>query len=142
MSHQIENTEESLADGLDLDLLKDLERQSVEQIRKLRAHERLEIKIGVVLEPGNASAADDLKLRGVTGDLSEGGCQVIFSKPVGVGDIFRLRFERGKVDIPVVYARCLRCRLVREDHFEAGFSFFNPIKIGSAAPETGEDLLA
>jgi hypothetical protein len=46
-----------------------------------------------------------------------------------VGDTFRIEIESKSPRIPPVRARCLRCRLVREDAFEAAFSFSAPIDL-------------
>ncbi|MFI4871201.1 MAG: PilZ domain-containing protein [Phycisphaerales bacterium JB061] len=110
-------------------LLNELEQQTPEAIRKQRATERHEIRCGVNLKPGNASDVHKPTIEAVTGDVSSGGCQVMSSQPLCVGDVYKLEFEKGELDLPTIYARCLRCRLVREDAFESGFAFFTPVKL-------------
>lgn len=110
-------------------LLNELEQQTPEAIRKQRTTERHEIQCGVKLRPGNASDVHKPIVEAVTGDVSSGGCQVMSSVPLSVGDVYKLEFEKGELDLPTIYARCLRCRLVREDAFESGFAFFTPVKI-------------
>ena len=100
-----------------------------EEIRRQRRHFRISVKAGVVLQSGNASELLDYKVKGVSGDVSEGGCSVLFPIPIQVGDVYRLQFDRQVVDLPLTFARCLRCRLVREDAYEAGFLFFTPITL-------------
>ena len=68
-----------------------------------------------------------IKVKGVTGDISEGGCSAVFPIPTRVGDVYRLQFERKQLDLPLTFARCVRCRLIREDAYEAGFAFFSAI---------------
>lgn len=109
------------------DLLQELGRNTSAEIQRQRAHFRRVIKAGVVLQCGNASDLLKCKLKGVSGDISEGGCSVLFPLPPHVGDIYRLEFDRHAVDLPLTFARCVRCRLVREDAYEAGFAFFKPI---------------
>lgn len=111
------------------DALRDLERNTPEEIRRQRAHFRLAIKAGVILQPGNATDLLSFKVKGVTGDVSAGGCSGLFPVPARVGDIYRLQFDRKMLDLPLTFARCVRCRLVREDAFEAGFAFFSPISL-------------
>jgi c-di-GMP-binding flagellar brake protein YcgR len=108
-------------------LLQELGRNTSEEIRRQRQHFRVTIKAGVTLQSGNASELLDYKVKGVSGDISEGGCSVLFPIPIHVGDVYRLQFDRQVVDLPLTFARCLRCRLVREDAYEAGFLFFTPI---------------
>lgn len=110
-------------------LLSELEQQTPDAIRKLRSSERHEITVPVVIKPGNMSDSHKQSVHAVTGDVSSGGCQVMSNVPVLVGDVYKLNFEKGELDLPTVYARCLRCRLVREDAYECGFAFFNQIKL-------------
>jgi len=118
-------------------LIAELERQSLSEIKKLRTYERRETKIGVDLWPGNSSAHDDLHLSGKTNDISEGGCSAVFSAAVLPGDIYRLAFDSKSIELPIVFARAMRCRMLREDAFEVGFRFFSPVKLSKPrAPRT------
>lgn len=111
------------------DLLKELEQNTPEEIRRQRTHFRVTVKAKVILQSGNASETTRLKLQGITGDLSEGGCRILFPLPVMVGDIYRLTFDRKVLDLPVTFARCMRCHMLRDDAFEVGFRFFNVISL-------------
>lgn len=113
-------------------LLRELEQQTPEAIRKQRSSQRQDISVAVTIRPGNASdRGSRADAEGVTGDVSTGGCRVMTSRPVLVGDVYQLHFAKGELDLPIVYARCLRCRLVREDAFEAGFAFFEKIVLAT-----------
>ncbi len=135
------NEQTAQSEELDLDLLKDLERQSVEEIRKLRAHERVDTKIRLMIQHGDSSRVSDMRAQAYTSDISSGGCCAVSTSTVVVGDIYRLSFDRKQLDAPLVFARCVRCRLLREDAFEAGFAFFSPISLSDADERTKEDLL-
>ncbi len=113
-------------------LLQELEKNTSDELRRQRAHFRLAIKAAVILQPGNASDLLTFKMKGTTGDVSEGGCSAMFPLPVRVGDVYRLQVDRTALSLPLLFARCVRCRLIREDAFEAGFAFFTPI----ALPDT------
>ena len=126
---------------LEQDLIEDLERQSIQEIRKLRKHDRVEIRVNVALQPGNSSETANSRVQGYTRDLSQGGCRAIFPVPIGVGDVFRLQFDRAKLDLPLVFGRCLRCRLNQEDAFEAAFSFFVPISLDNPATPGIDSLI-
>ncbi len=130
-----------LPDGLDLEMLSDLQRQSREQITKLRKHARWELSAPVKLSPGNQSAGKECHIEGTSVDFSAGGCMANFPVPVPVGDVFRMEVEDKELDLPMVFMRCLRCRLVREDVYEAGFSFFNPITLPNQGDADGGQLL-
>ncbi len=127
MFDDFQNPNTSLDADSAFDLLQELGKNTAEEVRQQRAHFRLAIKISVVLQAGNSSEMLKFKVQGVTGDISQGGCSGLFPIPVGVGDIFRLQFDKSSFALPLTFARCVRCRLVREDAFEAGFAFFKPI---------------
>jgi len=117
------------------ELLQDLGRNTPEEIRRQRTHFRMAIKSRVTLQPGNASELLRFKIQGTTGDVSQGGLSALFPLPALVGDVYRLQFDQNVLDLPLTFARCVRCRVVREDAFEAGFSFFMPITL----PQSGKN---
>ena len=123
-------------------VLQDLERNTPDQIRRQRAHFRLSVKAPVILQPGSASQLTNLKVKGATGDISEGGCSALFPVPVQVGDVYRMQFDRNVLDLPLTFARCVRCRLVREDAFEAGFAFFTPVILPEKVTELPSSLIS
>ncbi len=127
MLDDIEGQPNKLTSDEAFHLMQELERNTTEEIRRQRAHFRLAVKVGVILQAGNASEVLTFKVKGISGDISEGGCSVLFPIPPRVGDIYRLQFDPKAIDLPLTFARCVRCRLIREDAFEAGFSFFRPI---------------
>lgn len=121
------------SDALDqeqaFDMLQELEKNTPDEIRRQRAHFRITIKARVTIAPGNASEMLKFRVQCVTGDLSNGGCRILSPTPLRVGDIYRLEFDRTALDVPMTFARCQRCLLIREDAFECGFSFFAPIAL-------------
>ena len=111
------------------DLMKELESQTSEEIRRQRSNQRLVVKATVVIQPGNSSDSFKLKAQGILGDISTGGCRVMSPIPLHVGDIYRLSFESAELDLPLTFARCLRCRLIHEDAYETGLVFFHPVDL-------------
>jgi len=109
--------------------LQRLERQASEEARRQRAHERVQIKAKVVIQPGNSSQIGGLKAQGITGDISAGGCRAMIPLPVQAGDIYRLQFDGVELGEPSLFARCLRCRFISEDAFEAGLQFLQPVSL-------------
>ncbi len=115
------------------------EQQSRDRLKPLRAHERMTHRIGVRLRQGNASQRRALDLSGKTGDISEGGCGAVFPEPIMAGDIYQLEFDSAAIDLPVVYAQAMRCRMLSDDRFEVGFRFFTPIQLDKTSSD--HDLL-
>ncbi len=118
-----------------MEALDDLERSKSDVVKQTRTSSRIRIKLKVIAQPGNSGDRLKSKVQGITGDISAGGCQILFPIPLRVGDIYMLTFDKCDVDIGAVLGRCLRCRLVREDAYEAGFKFFQPVDL-SVAVET------
>lgn len=127
---------------IDQDLLAELEQQSLQEIRKVRRHERLEAKLDLIVSVGNGSDRTTPSIDGYTRDLSAGGCRAILEHAPTVGDVYRVQVKDPKGTYPVMFARCLRCALVRENAFDCGFMFFSSLELGdSASPSMGTDLL-
>ncbi len=114
------------------DLVEELAGQNLDELRRQRQEERVAVRATVILQPGNSSEARSLKAQGVTTEVSRGGCVAIFPVPIRVGDIYRLEFDQKQVDLPKLFARCLKCRWIHDEAFEGGFSFFGT---GSVAPK-------
>ena len=129
MFDDLDHAEASFNDDEAFDLLQELSANTPDELRRRRTHFRLTIKTAVVLQAGNASELLTFKVKGVTGDISEGGVSAVFPIPVRVGDIYRLQFDRETLDLPLTFARCVRCLLIREDAFESGFAFFTDISL-------------
>ena len=70
------------------DLLKELEQQTPEAIRRMRSSERHEVQSAVKVRPANASDFGQATVEGLTGDVSPGGCRVMTSVPLRVGDVY------------------------------------------------------
>ena len=121
----------------DSEILHDLERQAEGNMRAKRGSDRIMVTLKVILRPGNSSELIDLKWQGVTGDISAKGCRTMFPLPAKVGDVYRLEFEHENVTLPMVFARCMRCQLIREDGYEAGFKFFSAIDLSSLTAAKG-----
>jgi len=112
--------------------LADLERNTSEAIIKSRGNARLRVKSKVIAQPGNSGDRRKIKMQGITGDISSGGCQILFPVPLRVGDIYWLSFDKAELNQDSIFARCLRCRLIREDAYEAGFKFFELLDLSEA----------
>ncbi|UCD30161.1 MAG: PilZ domain-containing protein [Planctomycetota bacterium] len=111
------------------DILEELEQNTSAELRRKRAHVRIAVKVGLTLQPGNSSEQHDFKVRGVTGDISDGGLRALLPIPINVGDIYRIQLDKTSIDMPLIFARCVRCQLIREDAYESGFKLFSPISL-------------
>ncbi len=127
--------------ALDQETLRSLEKQTAPEIVRERGSVRIEHKLKVVVRSGNSSALLAFKIQGLTADLSRGGCRLLLPLPLGVGDIYRLDFDDSAHKLPQLFARCVRCRLLREDAFEAGMQFFTPVDLPASLQPQGKDLL-
>ena len=120
---------ETLTASAALEALAELEHNTPDQVKQLRSHERITIRAKVTAQPGNTSRRHEISIQGVSGDISQGGCLILFPTSLPVGDIYWLTFEEDTVPIDPLFARCVRCRLVSEDAFEVGFRFFESIDL-------------
>jgi len=140
MSHHDRKGEKIKQDDA-LEALADLERNKSSEIKEARTSSRIRIKSKVIVQPGNSGERNKIKIQGVTGDISAGGCQILFPVPLQVGDIYWLTFDRNDLQIDSMFVRCLRVRLIREDAFEAGFKFFSTIDLSHAVEGRNSGML-
>jgi hypothetical protein len=123
------------------ELISELSQSTPEAVEKMRASTRLSIRTKVTVEAASLSHRDGKKLQGVSGDISAGGTQILLPRPLGVGDVFWLSFDREAIDIPPVFALCLRGRQVRPDAFEAGLRFLEPVVLPAQKQDGTRTLL-
>jgi hypothetical protein len=121
-----------------LEALSELTENTSEAIVRQRASQRVQVQTKVAIRPGNSSQRHQLVIEGLTGDISNGGCQVLIGRPILAGDVYWLTFSDEHVSIGALFARCMRCRVVRDDTFEAGFRFFHDIDLASALRQQGD----
>ncbi|MHC4441607.1 MAG: PilZ domain-containing protein [Planctomycetota bacterium] len=129
MFDDISNDMESISQDEGFEILQELEKNTPELFRQKRTHVRIAVKVGLTLQPGNSSEQQDFKVRGITGDISCGGLRVMLPIPINVGDLYRIQLDKTVIDMPLIFARCVRCQLVRENAYESGFQFFTPIRL-------------
>ncbi len=123
---------ESNKDSLKIDsqtntLIDELSKSSSDAVKKMRASTRQSYRVKVFVEPASLSARDGQRFQGVTGDISTGGSQILISRPLSIGDVYHISFDRDEFDVPPVFALCLRGRMVRPDAYEAGLRFLEQI---------------
>ena len=118
-----------------LDALRDLESNRPDHVKQMRSHERLTVRARVTARPGNSSQRYSYEAQGVSGDISQGGCLILFTQPLTVGDVFWLVFDKQDLPIDPVFARSMRCRMVNEEAFEVGFRFFAPVDLTLLQPK-------
>lgn len=123
------------------ELVRELEKNLSEAVESQRASTRHDIRASVDVEQASLSKRDGARLRGVTGDLSSGGCLLLLGRPLMVGDVYRLVFDRSELDVAPVYALCVRARQIQPDAFEMGCRFLEPVTLPSASGGEKESLL-
>ncbi len=108
----------------ELSALMDIERH-LEDLEQRKRSERVTGIFKVRIRSGNASQrAKRPEIVAICQDISETGCRILSTTPLWVGDVYNIHFE---LNLPHAFARCVRCRLLREDAFECAFSFFSPL---------------
>ncbi len=122
-------------------LIDELAQSTPEAVKKMRSQTRLSVRAKVIVEPASLSHRDGVKLQGVTGDISTGGTQILVARPLGIGDVYQISFDRTEFDVAPAYALCLRGRQVRPDAFEAGLRFLEPITLPTTGEEESKTLL-
>ena len=127
------STQEPLFESSDaIEALQELEQNTRRAVIRQRSNERLEIDISVTVRPGNSSERQRSAWKGVTANVSGSGCMLVTSSPLIPGDIYSVEFHDDAIELPNTLGRCVRSRMIRDDAFEAGLRFFDPIDLADA----------
>ncbi len=122
-----------LHDGADtaktsVEALASLQQNNAQAVRSKRNTTRLTTNARVKIVAGSTSERDK-PVNGICNDVSPSGCRVISTVPLMVVDIYWIHFDKSSLELGPQFARCLRCRFMREDAYEMGFAFFSPVTI-------------
>lgn len=85
----------------------------------------------VTIVPASTSQRHAVHIAGHLRDAGSGGVGTVSDRPPAVGDVYLLTFEDSPFEDDRLFARCMHCRLIREDAFESGFAFFAPARLSS-----------
>ncbi len=136
------NGKKPAAKGNDAEaLIDELSQSTPEAVKKMRSHTRLSIRVNVVVEPASLSHRTGVRLQGITGDVSAGGTQILLPRPLNIGDVYQVSFDRQTLDVQDVFAICLRGRQVRPDAFEAGLRFLEAITLPAPERDDHDDTI-
>ena len=113
-----------------IEAVQSIESSNADAIAAQRKHRRIDIRLRVVIQPGNSSDREKMQCLGECHDISKGGCRLLTPQPLEVGSIYWIQFEPSKKNqVDPVFARCVRGQLLRENAFEFGMCFLTPIEL-------------
>ena len=113
-----------------LEAVSSLQSSNADAISAQRKHQRFDIRLKVLVRPGDSIARSESRWLGECHDISQGGCRLLTQQPLQIGSIYWIQFEPSeKIQIDPVFARTVRGHLLREDAFEFGLSFLTPIEL-------------
>ena len=133
--HPHHQTDLEQAEGL-LSAIQDLEANSKENVNARRYANRLELNCEVNLLPGNVSDRNGQDFNGKCRDVSNRGCRLVLTKPLVVGDIYLIKIKATAFGGDLIFGRCVRCHMLREDTFECGLNFLSPVSIKASSSNT------
>jgi len=134
-SENLENTADAS------ELIDELASSTSDALKQMRNSTRLNLRVKVFVDPASMSARQGVQLQGITGDISVGGSQILLARPLSIGDVYQLSFDRSEFDLAPVFGLCLRGRLVRADAFEAGLRFLEPIELPQMKGSKAQGLI-
>ncbi|MFN3244078.1 MAG: hypothetical protein ACE37K_21405 [Planctomycetota bacterium] len=125
--HQFDNHPE-MNDTQDA-LLDDLEVRCTTNVAELREAKAPGRPMRVEVHAANACDRDGAETELQAGDTGDQGLSGIAPKPVMVGSVFQLRFDRATTDLPPALAVCERCTMLSDTSFELRFRFAHPVDL-------------
>jgi PilZ domain len=123
------------------ELISEIEQNTPDAVKSERVHARHSVRAKVTVDPASMSHRRDSAIDGITGDVSAGGALILTNRPLCVNDVYLVSFDQLLLDIPPVYALCLRVRMVRSDAFEAGLKFIAPIRLPTPSHKAHDSLV-
>ena len=111
-----------------LKLLEELQLNHPDEVEQTRIVDRFKLNAPCWVRPGNLSQRDQFAHAGSTREVSRGGLLAVLPRPVAVGDIFHLSFDRQVLDLPPLLVQCTRCRMEEEDAFAVSLVFFRDVE--------------
>lgn len=109
-----------------------------------RKYARTRINAKLTLRPANSSERGQAAITGICRDISIAGFAGILESPPQVGSVYWSSFDKAQFDQNSTFVRCMRCRFLNEDAFEAAFAFFTeqPLPhLDMPLPRDSDDLL-
>ena len=103
-----------------------------------RKHARMRVNAKIELHLGNSCDRNQSAIKGICRDVSVAGFAAVLESPPQVGSIYWSSFEPSQFDWHPVFVRCMRCRLLTEDAYEAAFAFFTEQPIPQLRPPAGD----
>lgn len=123
-----ENRDSSKTDE-QFQLFEELELNQPRNVMKSKDKDDQEIRATVHVDPGNVSDRTGDRLTGTTVKVGKATMTATFSRPLRVGDVYLVTFERADLDVAPTYGQCRRVRLLTEDTYEAVVGFFAAITL-------------
>jgi hypothetical protein len=110
-------------------LLDDLEVRCQTNVATIRDASSRRIQARVALLPGNICERNSATTEMQTSELSSSSISGIAPKPLMVGSVFHLQFERSSLDLSPTLAICDRCTMLSDSSFELRFRFTQAIEL-------------
>jgi len=115
-----------------LSAIDELTQNTRANVQSRRGNNRIELNCHAEVTPANASQKGEFKIVGRCRDVSQSGCRMLMEQALMVGDVFLLQLTDAEFDFDPQFIRCTRCHLIREDLYECGVSFLNPVNLSSS----------
>ncbi len=121
------------------DAVDSIRSSNADAVAAQRKFRRLDIRLKVVVRPGNSIDRAESQWMGECHDISKGGCRVLAQQPLQLGSVYWIQFEQSKFDVDPVFARCVRGHMLRENAFECGMSFLTQIELPEDPAQSPEE---
>jgi hypothetical protein len=117
------------SDRPDDSLLEDFEVRCQNDVAALRGNNSTRTRLRVEVQDGNVADRRAVLTELQTTEVNQQGVIGLASRPVMVGSVFHLRFERGAVSTPATLAVCDRCTMLGDESFELRFRSMQRLQI-------------
>ena len=124
-------TDESFTDSSQQDLLDELELRCDTNVASIREASSTRTKARVEIRPGNACDRDNVLSVMTSSEISATTMTGIAERPIMVGSVFHVQFDRQVLDVAPDLAICDRCTMHSDTSFELRMRFTQAVELAS-----------
>lgn len=124
-------TDESFTDSSQQDLLDELELRCTTNVAPIRDASNTRTQARIEIRSANACDRDDVLSVMTNSEIRATTMTGIASRPVMVGSVFHLKFDRQVLDLAPTLAICDRCTMHSDTSFELRMRFTQAIGMDS-----------
>lgn len=110
------------------------------EVRDVRQQNDVHANVPITIQPADICARDSLTIMGTSRKLAPQRLLVTCERPVAVGSVFHVTFDRSVIDVDAALGLCDRCVMLNATAFEVGIQFVHQLELPVSAQTPPESI--